>query len=402
MKTWIVCLALLGFTTFDASALEEMDKIDEKGTFHADFRWRLEQVDEELNGKNAAAAPLRTRLNYFTSERSGFSLFVEYDYISDFGLDNYNEGGGNTADRAPYPVVADPSGGDLNQAFVQYKNMSGTQLQLGRQRIIFDNARFIGNVGWRQNEQTYDAVSINHKIETGLDFKYAYIDNVNRIFGDDVAAGDHDQSTHLLNISNDLGDSGRLTGYWYDIENKDAPSLSNISLGFRFNSKAKAKSKLAYNFEFSRQSEGSNNPIPFEANYWRADVSAAFRTATIYAGFESLEGSSDRPGQAFRTPLATLHAFNGWADKFLATPAAGLQDIFIGLKGKHGTWSWNALYHDFSAEDGNQDFGSEIDFSASRKFAEKYGFLLKAASFHGDSLIYQDTSKFWLQITTSF
>ena len=41
-------------------------------------------------------------------------------------------------------------------------------------------------------------------------------------------------------------------------------------------------------------------------------------------GFERLEGNGT---VALQTPLATLHAFNGWADKFLSTPANGLRDV---------------------------------------------------------------------------
>jgi hypothetical protein len=407
MNSWkngfIIMLGiLLVFATIQASAQNQPTETNKRGTFHADFRWRLEQVDQDSFGNNATAAPLRTRLNYLTADHNGFFLFLEYDYITDFGLNNYNEGGGNTPDRSAYPVVADPSGGDFNQAFVQYKNTSGSQARLGRQRIIFDNARFIGNVGWRQNEQTYDAISVNHKVKPELEIRYAYLGNVNRIFGDDVPAGDHDQNTHLLNASWNLNGSAKLGAYWYDIDNRDASSLSNTSLGLRFSSKLNTKSNLAYSLEYANQKDSGKNSVPYQANYWRADFSAALKKATAYAGFESLQGDASRPSQEFRTPLATLHAFNGWADKFLTTPSAGLQDIFIGLKGKNGEWSWNALYHDFSAQNGNAEFGSEIDFSLSRKFAGMYDILIKAANFQGNSQAYQDTRKFWLQITASF
>ena len=36
-----------------------------------------------------------------------------------------------------------------------------------------------------------------------------------------------------------------------------------------------------------------------------------------------------RPDGQLQTPLATLHAFNGWADMFLTTPANGLQDLYF-------------------------------------------------------------------------
>ena len=50
-----------------------------------------------------------------------------------------------------------------------------------------------------------------------------------------------------------------------------------------------------------------------------------FREVRLWrSGYELL--GSDGVTVAFSTPLATLHAFEGWADKFLATPAAGITD----------------------------------------------------------------------------
>ncbi|NOR19254.1 MAG: hypothetical protein GQ538_04100, partial [Xanthomonadales bacterium] len=138
------------------------------------------------------------------------------------------------------------------------------------------------------------------------------------------------------------------------------------------------------------------------ADYWRADLSAGFSWATVYAGYESLGGDHRNSGQAFRTPLATLHAFNGWADKFLTTPDAGLNDAFIGVKGKLGKWKWNALYHDFSAQSGSGDYGTEFAASIARKLKQHYGILFKAASFDTDSFAYGDTTKLWVQFTVDF
>ena len=57
----------------------------------------------------------------------------------------------------PYPTVPDPENIELNRLQVSYMK-NGTGVTVGRQRIILDNARFVGNVGWRQNEQTFDAI----------------------------------------------------------------------------------------------------------------------------------------------------------------------------------------------------------------------------------------------------
>lgn len=391
-----------------ADAADSFADAFRQGEWEVAFRYRLELVDQDpLAGQtepseDATASTLRTRLNFKTADYRGFSGFVEFDYVAEVFADDFDAGGGNTPGRGRYPVVADPKGDDLNQAFIQFKS-GANQFRAGRQRIIFDNHRFVGDVGWRQNPQTYDALSYAYAAENGIGFTWAYVDNVNRIFGDDVPAGDHENATHLLNFSKAFTDRARLTVYWYDIDNADAASLSSSTWGGRLTGSGKSEDfGFEYALEYARQGDNANNPTPYDADYYRIDLSAGLGKATVYAGFESLEGDHLQGGQAFRTPLATLHAHNGWADRFLATPAAGLEDLFIGVKGKAGAWSWNVLYHDFSAQSGSGSFGTEIDASLSRSIADNYGLLIKAAGFDSDSPAYGDTTKFWVQFTAGF
>ena len=394
---------MLSAFSYPAMAADTFGEAFTEGKFVYSFRWRLENVDQDPLPHDATAIPLRTRINFTTSELKGFTFKAEFDYVFDFGVEDYNAGGGNEPRPPGYPVIADPSGEDLNQLYAQYKASFGTQFRLGRQRIIYDNARFVGNVGWRQNEQTYDSFSIGHKTDAGLNLQYAYVDKVNRIFGNDVAAGEHEQNTHLINAAYSFENVGKLTGYYYDIDNKDAAALSNTTWGLRFSGSTDGGgAKIGYGVEYASQSENADNPVAYSADYWRFDLSAGFKWATLYAGYESLGGDSSKAGQAFRTPLATLHAFNGWADKFLTTPDAGLDDIFIGAKGKLGKWNWNMLFHDFSAQSGSADYGTEFDASIARKFGQNYGVLFKAASFDSDSIAYGDTTKLWIQLTADF
>ena len=98
----------------------------------------------------------------------------------------------------------------------------------------------------------------------------------------------------------------------------------------------------------------------------------------------------------FATPFATLHKFNGWADQFLVTPANGLEDAYASLAADLW-WKIQAVvvYHDFSAEDGGEDFGSEWDAQVSRTFQEKYTVAVKYANFDTDSGTKPDVAKLW-------
>jgi len=400
--------ALLATASAPAFAADSFSEAFTEGKFGYSFRWRLENVDQDSTPTgaplphDATAIPLRARINFHTADLAGFSAKAEFDYVFNFGVEDFNAGGGNTPNPPGYPVIADPGGEDLNQLFLQYKAGFG-QFRLGRQRIIYDNARFVGNVGWRQNEQTYDAFSFSQSAGADFNVQYTYVDNVNRIFGDEVNAGDHAQNTHLLNVSYKFENAAKLTAYYYDIDNEDLASFSNVTYGVRLSGKTGGDGiKFGYTAEYAAQKENADNPVDYSADYWRGDLSMGFNWATVYIGYESLGGDDKAAGKAFRTPLATLHAFNGWADKFLATPHAGLNDAFLGVKGNLGKWKWNVLYHDFSAQSGSASWGTEFDGSISRKFADHFGILLKAASFSTDSVRYGDTTKLWVQLTANY
>ena len=400
--TRLVLASSLLAMALPALAADSLADAFKQGEVGFDLRYRFETVDQDSFIEDAKASTLRARLNYKTADYEGLSFLVEFDYVAEAFMDDYDAGSGNTPNRGQYPVVADPSGPDLNQAFLQYQS-GESQFRAGRQRIVFDNARFIGDVGWRQNPQTYDAFSFHTDTNAGIQLDLAYVLNANRIFGDDVPAGDHRQDTFLINASKNFEGAGKLSGYLYSIDNEDSASFSTETLGARYTGSVKsAEHAFGYTFEYARQKDKANNPVSFEADYYRVDLSANLGAATLYGGIESLQGDHLAAGKAFRTPLATLHAFNGWADMFLSTPNAGLDDIFIGVKGKAGAWSWDLLYHDFSAQSGPGDFGSELDASLSRKIKEDYGLLFKTARFDSDNSAYSDTTKFWIQLTASF
>jgi len=394
---------VIAATAIPAQAADSFGEMFTKGKAGVAFRYRLENVYQDNFSFDATASTLRTRLNFKSGSRNGFGFFVEGDYVMTVGWDDYNAGAGSTPDKTQYPVVADPEGADLNQAYIQWQSDEGYLLRGGRERIIYDNARFVGNVGWRQNEQTYDGVYFQRKAG-GFDFQGAWVGRVNRIFGRDVPAGRHENNTWLINGSKEWTNVGKLVAYYYDIDNKDVASFSTRSYGIRFAGNRKGeKITFGYTAELARQNDAHNNAVDYSANYYRFDASIGTPLFTGYIGYESLGGDDTRSGAMFRTPLATLHAFNGWADRFLVTPAAGLDDAFLGIKGKVGIASWNVLYHDFQAESGNAKYGQELDASIGAKIAKNYGVLFKVAWFEAEpASAYSDTTKLWIQLTANF
>ncbi len=368
------------------------------------LRYRFEHVDQAGFADNANASTLRLRLNFRTGSWSDWTAFGEFDYVGHLVVDDFNSGGGTSPGRVQYPVVADPDGADLNQLYVDYNGLAGWRWRFGRQRILLDDQRFVGGVGWRQNEQTFDAVSAFFDGLANIEVNYAYVANVNRIFGDSVPAGDHRMNTHLLNARIKLSDKISATPYAYYLDNDDDPAASTATLGIRLaGNLLLERSALSYLAEIARQSDTGNAPTAFNASFLHLDAHWTLKGGlSVGAGFELLGGNQASIGQAFRTPLATLHAFQGWADQFLVTPDAGIVDIYGKLGYRFGDWQAQVIYHDYSAESGDANFGREIDLSIERKISEHYGLLLKSALFHAESAPYADTNKYWLMLTADY
>ena len=374
------------------------------GKAGVNVRARYEHVDQDNFAENADAVTARLRLNYRTGQWSGLTGFVEYDYVFHL-LRDFNSGAGTSPDKGQYPVVADPKGADLNQLYLDYSFNSDSKARFGRQRILLDNQRFVGGVGWRQNEQTYDALTFSTKAISKTTLSYSYVGHVRRIFGDGapVPAGSNNVDSHLLNAKVAINDNWSVVPYYYYIKNKDAAAASTATVGARFAGKIKAgEGKIALVAEYATQQDIANNPVNFSAEYahlsgmWSLDNGLSLGLA-----YENLGGDAE-PGMAFRTPLATLHAFQGWADKFLLTPDAGISDVYATVKYKAGKWNLTGVIHDFSSDVGSTDYGTEFDVAAGTKISENYGVLFKGAFFSGEPDGIADTSKFWIMFTANY
>ena len=139
----------------------------------------------------------------------------------------------------------------------------------------------------------------------------------------------------------------------------------------------------------------------YNANYWRVEAALEMSQFDIIIGREVLSGDSNLSGAAFRTPLATLHAFNGWSDRFLTTPDTGLEDTYIGLVGSYNHIGWYLRFHDFESESSDLSYGTEIDASISFNINEYISTRLKFAQFNTDGFGV-DTQHVWFILNFDF
>ncbi|MDH3552396.1 MAG: alginate export family protein [Gammaproteobacteria bacterium] len=395
---------------FSTTAAEEEGTADlasaiTSGKATVSGRYRYENVDEDNALKDANASTLRLRLNYRTSQWNGWSAFAEFDHVFHVLVDDFNSGGGTSPNRSEYSIVADPEGSDLNQMYFDLDPNDNWKYRFGRQRILLDNQRFVGGVGWRQNEQTYDALTLNTKAISNTALSYSYVNNVRRIFGQSVSGGKARLDGHLFNAKINVSDSFAVTPYLYYLDYASALANSTATAGVRLGGNVNVgDGKIVLLTEFATQSDAGDNPVSYDADYFHLTAAWAMENGlSLGIAFESL-GSDSSAGTAFRTPLATLHIFNGWADVFVpaGTPVAGLEDLYATVAFKAGQWNLTGVYHDFSAASGSGDYGSEFDFSAARSLGERYGVLFKGAFFSSDSTSYVDKNIIWIMLTTSY
>ena len=364
-----------------------------------DVRLRHEHVEDDAFVRDADATTLRARLGLGVVFDPAWSALVEAEHTSHLFGERFN----STANgRTGYPTVPDPDNTELNQAWVRYAPTAATVATLGRQRILLDNQRFFGNVGWRQNEQTFDALDWQQSIGDALRLRYSYLDRVQRIFGVDhpqTTQGRWDLDTHLLSASSQFG-IATVSGYAHLIDNDSLPLASHRNLGVRavFAPPAQATPSWRAVAEFARQRPYAGGAGHQDADYLLLEGSVVLAGNTLHAGWEVLGGDGT---YGFATPFATLHAFNGWADRFLATPPDGLRDAWLGWKRTFGKVNAQVAWHDFSADHGDADYGSEWDAALGWGFAPRWNLLFKLARYEADSLG-RDASKAWVDLEYRF
>jgi hypothetical protein len=370
-------------------------------------RLRYEAVDQAGILADADAVTLRVRAGA-TAKTGDLTFLVEGEGLLAV-VDDYNSGVNGKAG----PIIPDPENIELNRIQVQFAGIAKTMITAGRQRINLDDQRFVGSVGFRQNEQTFDAVRAEWSGIKGVKADVTYAWSQRTIWGVDGFGG-RQQAVKGDNIFVNLGYKGKsfgITGFAYLVDMDEAAVQ-----GFRFSSKtfgARAnatvplgKAKLNLLASYATQSDYKRNPNNSSSDYILAEAMLDVKGFKLTAGYEVLGADNGVALSSFQAPLGTLHKFNGFADKFLVTPANGLRDLYFGvgyapkvkvLPGLNAAITW----HDFKSDRLSQDFGTEWNAQIGWKIGKKVSFSAKyadynrkgIADFAGDA----DTRKLWAQ-----
>ena len=375
----------------------------------ADVRLRYEHVDQAGMPEKADALTFRLRAGAeatwkdwsFLAEGEGTAALSER---YDSGLD----------ERISYPVVADPENIELNRFQLQYRGLPKAVISLGRQRINIENQRFVGNSGWRQNEQTFDAIRVEYGDAKDLKADLAYSWSVRTIWGIDGRDA-RQQAIGGNNVFATVSHPtpiGTLSGFAFLVDQDEAAvqgfRLSSQTYGVRLagDRTLSPKAKLRYVLSYATQSDWHRNPNDYEADYWLMDLGLDIGHAKLMVGHERLGADDGLTFTSFQTPLATLHKFQGWADKFLATPPNGIRDWYGGASYGRKTVasldmiSASLLFHRFDSDRLDIHYGNEWDAMLSAK-KHRWTATAKLASYDADQFA-ADTRKFWLQLEWAY
>ena len=400
----VSCAALLAF---NCNALEYAVGDHE---IDVGFRSRIGFVNTDTN--NAQTASLLVRANLASEWHDAVSTLIEYDYVT-LGWEDQFSNGVFINDNA---VIPDAEGGDVNQFFVDVNALANLTFRLGREAINFANQRFVGTNSFWQNEQTFDTVGLNYSFGFDSNIQYRFINNANRIQGDDAGRflnesdalfeqtqgirparflGDHEHETHLVFLESREWDFHTLQAYYLDIKNNDAIALSNQTAGVRYRLRTEWQDlRLLGHAELALQKQ--DNAV---SNDWIEyfDVGAGFGLGSHQLTL-NVENLGSQNNTSFNVALGSLHNHNGWVDKFTSTPAQGLRDVSLRYIWRSHPIKFDFRYHNFNAVDDAVFFGEEVDFDLSVNLPYDSELLLRYADFFGAHAGFEDERRIFVQI----
>lgn len=384
------CLALFFAQVIQTTAcpVEDITEALKSGKPTLELRLGYEYSNyDDLPGNNrhpANGINLRTRVGYRTGDFMKTSAYVQLQNVTNF-LEHfrYRHDGKWRGDKS-HDVIMDPNGSRVHQAYLDFTGIPDTTVRPGRQEIILDDARLIGNVNWRQNGQSFDAVSITNESVPDVTLFGSYINQVNTITLDYLDL----DSLILLNSRYTGIQDQSITAFCYllDTEDDTDAARDSATYGLRFAGKV---AMLNYTMDYAHQSDYQDGD-DHDGNMFNAFLGGKIGMVDVGAGYSYISGQDgdDRP---FDTLFGTAHKFNGWADQFLATNGGalrdGLEDVYIQAGTKYMGIKFLAVYHYFNTTENDAfdgTYGDEIDLLITKEIYKNLSGLLKYAYYNNN------------------
>jgi|GEM_PF-1710733 len=370
-----------------------------------DLRVRAESLSQDDFPLDSTASTMRLRLGGVTQRVNGFDAGVMFQANEVLGDLRFNDGRGSNSYR---PLINDPADTNVSEGWARWVSRGdGFEVKVGRQAVRHDNQRFVGSISHRQLEQTFNAASF--RIGTGetWQLKADYLGQgitPGGINHPDRASGKIDQGSTLLDFSRRIGDS-ELGIYAHNMDFDDQ-RVSHQNFGIRLTGRLPWTENFSYRAELAEQNDLRGQGPEDGLSYHHFKLGQALDDWNWFVGQERLEGDGEL---GFQTPLATAHAFNGWADRFGVIPSEGLIDNYVGAGYSRWGWDIQGVLHQFRLDQGSGQYGRELGLRANRQFTDNLSLEVAHARYsgsdnpnHGSDDLRGDSSRSWLSLTVSY
>jgi hypothetical protein len=338
------------------------------GPVLVDTRYRFEYIDQEGLAEKARASTLRAALGYETLPYHGLSVMGQLLAVAAVGPDDYRIPTSPDQNKMEYPVILDPLGPQVAQAFVRYAN-PWFNVKVGRQEVALNNGRFVSVSTWRQSHQTLDAAQGNITPMKDLAFSYTFVARLNRVVGIDASDGQLDMASHLMNASYKRTGLGSAAVYALLLDFDDATSLSTQTFGVRLEGPYSLNESwsLLYALEGARQRDAFSNPNQLAADYFLAEAGVAWKGFGLRAQYNQRGGESAT--NKLLHPLT--NPWDGWTEKFVLTPDQGVRVLSASAGGPVpgvAGLSLTLSHFEYWAESAPAHYGREVDAGAEYRF----------------------------------
>jgi len=374
----LLCFMTAGWSV--AAVLDDLTAALKAGKADVGVLTSFEYKNRDDATSPAKQLSIRTRIGYQTGEFHHVRLYAQFHNLTN-AWEEFRHADGGDSDR---DLIADPDGNRLYKAYLDYSALPQTTVRLGRQEIILDDARLLGNIGWRLNGQSFDAVTVTNKSITDLTLFAGYVNQVNTI------ALTHVDLDHFYLINaNYAGIKNHhvsVYGYLLDTESKADSARDSATYGVRIVGKPCI---VNYAVDYTLQTDFADGE-DHDADMLNLYVGATVAPVDFGVGYSYISGQDgdDRP---FDTLYSTAHKFNGFADLFLSTNGGGLtpglQDYYAKIGTSFFGVKLSVIYHYFdSYEDDHFDgtYGDEVDVVVVKPISDNLKLLVKYANFMQD------------------
>lgn len=290
----------------------------------------------------------------------------------------------------PQLNTEDKYGLTMHQAWGEIQFTPEISSKLGRQEIVYDDHRMMGNVGWAQQARSHDAAILKYQKNT---FKghlgYAFNQDDEALTGHLLNGNTYKSLfyTWLHNDWNNLGVSLLYINNGLQFNDEENPETNETRFSHTAGSHLtfkKEKLSATVNLFYQFGNDKANNDLNayllgFEANY---EVS---RAIMVGLGVELQSGNDNgnivnQENNAFTPLYGTNHKFNGFIDYFYVGNHAddvGLLDVYAKAKiGVTNKAKFDLVLHNFSAaaditSSDSKQLGTELDLGYSYQFIKE-------------------------------